>query len=355
MTMLAATTIASQAKRKKGWRLGCALFLAPLMLIALMLVAVLDDDDSASSTGVSGVDCAPAGTTAATGVAGYSGDQMTNAATIVAIGKQMNVPEQGWVVAIAAAMQESGLHNLDHGDRDSLGLFQERPSQGWGTPDQIMNPIYGATRFYRRLLTVPGWHGMSVNDAAQAVERSGFPDAYAAHEQAAREVVGAVQGATCSPTSGGGPLPANPDAQTVINAALSKLGVPYAWGGGTAAGPSPGTRVDAGKIGFDCSGLALYAYAKIGVAVPHQTQAIWSALQPAIPNPTDVQPGDLILLSNNHRPSGIHHVAIYLDDSKGGRVVEAPDSGGVVQVTSGIWMSPYWTTQFIGAVRPGVV
>ncbi|HEX5117840.1 MAG TPA: C40 family peptidase [Pseudonocardiaceae bacterium] len=353
MTMFAAATVASRGKRTKGRLLGCVLLLASLMVIALMLVAVLDDD-SASATGINGVDCAPIGTTAATGVAGYAGDQMTNAATIVAVGRQMNVPEQGRIVAIAAAMQESGLHNLDHGDRDSLGLFQERPSQGWGTPAQIMNPTYAAMQFYRRLLAVSGWRAMSVNDAAQAVERSGFPDAYATHEQAAREVVGAVQGVACAPSGDGGPRPSNPKADMVINAALSQLGVPYAWDGGTSAGPSPGTGVDAGKVGFDCSGLALYAYAKIGVAVPHQTQAIWSAFQPAITDPADVQPGDLILLSNNQQQSGIHHVAIYLDSANGGRAIEAPDSGGVVQITNEVWTSPYWTHQFIGAVRPGV-
>src|SRR5882757_4099753 len=115
---------------------------------------------------------------------------MANATTIVAVGKQMNVPQQGWVVAIAAALQESDLVNVDHGDRDSLGLFQERPSQGWGTPAQVMNPTYAATQFYQHLLAVPRWQQMSVNDAAQAVERSGTPTAYAQHEQAARDVLG---------------------------------------------------------------------------------------------------------------------------------------------------------------------
>lgn len=342
--------VSGKSTRSPKWRLGCGFaMLSPLVLLALMIVAVLDDDDSASATGITGVNCAPIGTTAATGVAGYAGDQMTNAATIVAVGKDMNVPEQGWVVAIAAAIQESSLHNLDHGDRDSLGLFQERPSQGWGQPAQIMDPNYSARMFYQHLLAIPGWQNMSINDAAQAVERSGFPDAYGRHEQAAREVVGAVKGSTC--TSGNGSLSFNPNAQAVINAALSQVGVPYAWGGGTAVGPSAGTGVDAGKVGFDCSGLALFAYAKIGVSVPHQTQAIWSAFQPAIANPADIQPGDLVLLSNNSHPSGIHHVAIYVSN---GQVVEAPQSGQNVRITNGIWTNPYWTSQFIGAVRPGV-
>jgi cell wall-associated NlpC family hydrolase len=143
-----------------------------------------------------------------------------------------------------------------------------------------------------------------------------------------------------------------PNTQTVINAALTQLGVPYVWGGGTAAGPSGPGGSRTGTLGFDCSGLALYAYAHIGIAVPHQTQAIWAAFQPAITSASDVQPGDLILLSDNHTPTGIHHVAIYLGN---GSVVEAPHTGATVEITHGIWTNSYWTSQFIGAVRPGVV
>lgn len=142
--------------------------------------------------------CVPVGT-ATTTLAGYYADQLSNAAVIVAVGEQLGVPEQGWVVAVAAAMQESRLRNVDYGDRDSLGLFQQRPSQGWGTPGQIMNPSYAATRFYQHLLAIPAWERMSVNDAAQAVQRSGFPNAYAQHEGAARTIVAALHDTTCAP------------------------------------------------------------------------------------------------------------------------------------------------------------
>jgi hypothetical protein len=162
--------------------------------------------------------CTTAGPSAT--VAGYGPDQLANASTIVAVGKQMNIPTQGWIVAVAAAMQESSLRNVDSGDQDSLGLFQERPSQGWGTPAQIIDPAYSSRQFYRHLAAVSGWQNMSVNDAAQAVERSGFPNAYAPHEQAAVQVVGAVQGASCA-IGNAGPLPPDPRAQTVIDAALS--------------------------------------------------------------------------------------------------------------------------------------
>lgn len=124
-------------------------FLLPVVLIAAVVGGI-----AALFGGSSPMDCAATGTTT-TGVAGYDPDQMANAGTIVAVGKQMNVPTRGWVIAIATAMQESGLRNLDYGDRDSLGLFQQRPSQGWGTPTQIMNPTYSATQFYQHLLKVP--------------------------------------------------------------------------------------------------------------------------------------------------------------------------------------------------------
>jgi murein DD-endopeptidase MepM/ murein hydrolase activator NlpD len=135
----------------------------------------------------------------ASGVTGYEPDQITNAAVIAAVGKQMQVPEQSIVTAIATAIQESRLRNLDHGDRDSLGLFQQRPSQGWGTPAQIMNPTYAATKFYRHLLAVPGWQHMTLNDAAQTVQRSATPNAYGQHELPARALAAAVGAATCTP------------------------------------------------------------------------------------------------------------------------------------------------------------
>src|SRR6266567_5563367 len=185
--------------------IAAAVFFLPIVVIMAgvggVAAALLGDNTSTDTTG-NIVGCTSISTTGS-GLAGYQTDQLTNAATIVAVGKQMNVPEQGWVVAIAAALQESGLHNLDYGDRDSLGLFQQRPSQGWGTPAQIMNPTYAATQFYRHLLAVPDWQQMTVNDAAQAVQRSGFPNAYAQHEPAARVIVAAtaVAGARCTTTT----------------------------------------------------------------------------------------------------------------------------------------------------------
>jgi len=120
-----------------------------------------------------------------------------NAALIVRLGRQLGVPDRGIVIALAAAAQESGLRNVRYGDRDSLGLFQQRPSTGWGTPDQVLDPTRATLAFYggaanpnkgrtRGLLDIPGWSGMSVTQAAQAVQLSAFPDAYAKWETSAR-------------------------------------------------------------------------------------------------------------------------------------------------------------------------
>ncbi|WP_412544071.1 peptidoglycan DD-metalloendopeptidase family protein [Longispora sp. K20-0274] len=144
---------------------------------------------------------------------GLSPAQSANAATIVAVGRRLGVPEKGLVVAIATAMQESSLRNLanvaypeslsmaNQGvgyDHDSLGLFQQRPATGWGTPGEVMNPEYAAEKFYRSLLKVPGWQDLPVTMAAQVVQRSAFPDAYARHEAPAAQLVAGLAGVECA-------------------------------------------------------------------------------------------------------------------------------------------------------------
>lgn len=125
-------------------------------------------------------------------------EQVGNAVVIVEVGHDLGIPPRGWVIAVATALQESGLRNLGHlgerNDHDSLGLFQQRPSQGWGTPEQILDPRYASTKFYEKLVTVEGWETMPLTRAAQAVQRSAYPDAYARHEPLAVAVVNAVAG-----------------------------------------------------------------------------------------------------------------------------------------------------------------
>lgn len=124
------------------------------------------------------------------------GTQMANAATISAIGIRRGVPPRAVVVALATAFQESKLENLDHGDRDSIGLFQQRPSQGWGTRKQLNDPRYAANAFYTALLKVRGWQRMRVTDAAQAVQRSAHPEAYERWTRKAEVLAGALTGSS---------------------------------------------------------------------------------------------------------------------------------------------------------------
>jgi len=105
-------------------------------------------------------------------------EQMANAATISAVAIRRGLPRYAVVVALATAWQESKLFNLAGGDRDSIGLFQQRPSQGWGSPEKLNDPRYAAGAFYTSLLKVPGWQEMRVTDAAQAVQRSAHPELY---------------------------------------------------------------------------------------------------------------------------------------------------------------------------------
>ncbi len=122
----------------------------------------------------------------------FDAEQVGFAATIVFVGAQMGVPIRGWIIAVATALQESDLRNPPGGDQDSIGLFQQRPSQGWGTPEQIRDPVYASGKFYEKLLTVAGWQSIPLTEAAQAVQRSAYPDAYAKHEPDATLLVNTV-------------------------------------------------------------------------------------------------------------------------------------------------------------------
>ena len=121
-----------------------------------------------------------------------TGEQVAAAATIASVGRSRGLPERAGVIALATAQQESRLRNLDHGDRDSLGLFQQRPSQGWGTEAQVQDPVYSAGIFYDRLVQVPGWETGRLTEVAQTVQRSGFPEAYQQHEPMAVELAAAL-------------------------------------------------------------------------------------------------------------------------------------------------------------------
>ncbi|GAA1657312.1 C40 family peptidase [Fodinicola feengrottensis] len=300
----------------------------PLLVIALplvlILVAALAIAGRLGLTGGSTGGCVPAlpPDIARTGI---TAEMFNNAATIVTVGQQMRISQRGWVIAVATAMQESSLTNTSGGDRDSVGLFQQRPSQGWGTPAQLQDTTYASQQFYRKLLTIPGWQTLPLTVAAQAVERSGYPDAYAKHEPLATRIVMAIATSVC-------PM-AGPFGQRVVAYAKRLLGTPYEWGAGGYSGATGGH--------IDCSGLTMYAIYQASsgkIRIPHVAgqQVPYGHI---IPN-SQMAPGDLIFFYTPGDATGRqHHVAIYLGmlptASKSTQlapwVIHAPDVGQSVK------------------------
>ncbi|MFD9465429.1 heavy metal transporter [Streptomyces sp. NPDC060027] len=153
----------------------------------------------------------------------FTPEQAVNAATISAVGTSRRMPERAVAIALATALQESGLRNIQHGDRDSLGLFQQRPSQGWGTTKQIMDPTYAAGIFYEHLAKVPGYSRLPLTVAAQRVQRSGYPQAYAKHEPDATLLAAALTGRAAATLTCEGRPGATPAGGTApVRAALAR-------------------------------------------------------------------------------------------------------------------------------------
>lgn len=150
-------------------------------------------------------------------------EQADNAATIAGVGRRLGMPDHAVSVAVATALQESNLRNLNYGDRDSLGLFQQRPSQGWGRPEQLTDTVYASTAFYQRLRQQRNWHAMEVTDAAQLVQRSATPQAYAQWEPQARAIAAALTGEAEASLSCRDLTP-TPPASNVVTLATRELG-----------------------------------------------------------------------------------------------------------------------------------
>ncbi|MGW8761854.1 hypothetical protein ACWGN5_05045 [Streptomyces sp. NPDC055815] len=173
----------------------------------------------------------------------FTPEQASNAATISAVGTTRGLPERAVTIALATALQESALRNIEHGDRDSLGLFQQRPSQGWGTAAQIMDPVYSSGKFYEGLEKVPGYSRLPLTVAAQKVQRSGFPQAYAKHEPDAALLSAALTGRspaalTCTTSEVKG-RPGDPEqVRRELVRAFGEKAAPEAVTGGPSAGRS---------------------------------------------------------------------------------------------------------------------
>ncbi|MFE0137119.1 heavy metal transporter [Streptomyces sp. NPDC059037] len=202
----------------------------------------------------------------------FSAEQAENAATVAAVGTSRGMPERAVTIALATALQESGLRNISHGDRDSLGLFQQRPSQGWGNEEQIMDPAYSAARFYAHLDKVPGYSRLPLTVAAQRVQRSGYPQAYAKHEPDAALLAAALTGRAPATLSCEGREPVEPGDPAQVRAALVRdfgrdvapegdgraVTVPVSATAGTAEG-------GAGKRGWELAHWAVAQASALGI------------------------------------------------------------------------------------------
>lgn len=196
-------------------QLGClaialvAVLVAGALMVGVAGIAMFGQPEAPKSNNcVGGIPPAAAGAPVATDGASLpswwdadkkGAERAANVGAIIATGRALGFSDRGLVVGIATAIQESRLLNLDYGDRDSLGLFQQRPSMGWGTPAQVRDPVYASTKFFEGLRAVPGWESLPVTVAAQRVQRSGFPDAYAQWERLATALVTAAGGQPLQP------------------------------------------------------------------------------------------------------------------------------------------------------------
>jgi cell wall-associated NlpC family hydrolase len=306
------------------------------------------------------VGCAGGGTGRRLAGTALDAERMGNAATIVTVAAGRGLPPRAGVIAIATAYQESTLRNLRYGDRDSIGLFQQRVSI-YGAA-VAADPVRSTHAFLARLVQVPRWQVLPITVAAQAVQVSAFPDAYARWQPLAAQVVGqlwpsAAAGARNPSATGrsvGGLCPGGPLArgrggkggtvagsttvpaglvvagsaagQAAARFALAQLGRPYRWG---AAGPGS----------FDCSGLVMAAWASAGVALPHWTGAQVRAGTPVPGDLSTAVAGDLVFIPGSDGTAAVPgHVGIAAGwvPTAAGRVlylVQAPMTGMDVEVT----------------------
>jgi cell wall-associated NlpC family hydrolase len=341
-------------------------------------------------------------------VAGLDDVQVAHAVTIVEVGLERDLPTQALRVALAVAAQESMFRNYandgtgelrpeqrdvdrslryphdavgrDHG---SVNVFQQQ-YPWWGSLDELMDPPTAAGKFFDALVEVRDWETLPLTVAAQRVQRSAFPTAYAKWESLADEILaavlrpadgaGAVGAAAPTPAAsvpgpgapglpgrssdpcedravpaGFTPLAGADAGEVAVNIAASWIGTPYSWGGGTRTGPSLGIGPGAGTVGFDCSGLILHAwYQAAGVELPHSSRQIAAMTTPV---PIELaQAGDILSFATKGGRT-VTHDGLY--DGRGG-MVHAPRTGKTVEHVPDVFGSEYWSSRLVSITRPAV-
>lgn len=299
--------------------LMAALVVGPL-LIAGVYASKLFSNDQRGVVGT-GIVCDYQGSEVVTpdGVR-FSKPQLSNALSIIQAGNEAGVGAQGQKIALMTALQESTLRNLANpgvagsmdlahegtgSDHDSVGLFQQRPSMGWGTVQEIMTPSKSASVFYSRLKDVQGWESMPPGRAAQSVQRSATPTAYDKWEPTAGALMASLSGSSCNLKPLGAPngqmaigtAGVSGSRAAILAYAQAQVGKSYVW---AAEGPDS----------FDCSGLTMMAYAQAGIQLEHSSSAQLLAGEHI--SASEAQPGDLLWWPG--------HIAIY---TGGGRMIGA--------------------------------
>lgn len=316
-----------------------------LIVGTVMVIDVVSQSERAQAQGIGLASCdamiGPTqpgqGAKGAADAAKLDPEQRQTVATIISIGKERKLSPRAWQIAIQAGMTESGLRNVNYGDRDSLGIFQMRPSMGWGSVTEVTDPEYAVNKFYTVLKGVPDWDKRRPGESAQAVERSAFPDRYHQWEAMAVHLVqnlGKVSDAAGCGEGAGKYLPPSQKAAKAIEFAMGERGKPYVWG---ATGPDS----------YDCSGLMLRAFESAGITVPRVSRDQYKA--GAMLPVERAKPGDMLFWAyDESNPATIHHVAMYLG---GGEIVEAQQSGVPVHTRKVDFDEPELLPV---AVRPGV-
>ena len=380
----------------------------PLLLFTVVAVAVFGTGIETEASDQQG-DCLVSVNRAGVTVAGLDEVQLGHAATIVEVGQSRGVPVQAVRAALAVAAQESKFRNYandgsgqlrpdqravsrslgyphdavgrDHG---SVNVFQQQ-YPWWGSLEELMDPVVAAGKFYDALAEVPGWEAMPLTVAAQRVQRSAFPNAYAKWEPLADEILVAfaqpVTPATAATRPGAAdaseasvapsvapvqgleaatqrcqdravpasfsPLAGADAGEVAVNVAASWIGAPYSWGGGTVSGPSEGVAQGAGTVGFDCSGLVLHAwYQAGGIRLPHSSAAI-AALGTPVPV-SQAQAGDVLSFATAGGDR-VSHDGIY--DGRGG-MIHAPRTGKTVEYVADVFTDSYYGSRLLSVTRP---
>lgn len=212
--------------------------------------------------------------------------QADNAALVAGTAVRRGLPARAATIALATAQQESKLINIDHGDRDSLGLFQQRPSQGWGTAEEILDPGYSTNAFYDGLVKIDDYEDMDITDAAQEVQRSAYPQAYARHEVRSRAWASSLTGhSAASVTCELAPVEeaAMRDATAARDAVVGRLGRDLG------LGPTGAATREAATVEVDAAGLTPGDPARGAWAVAH-----WAVATAQATNTIEVRVADQV-------------------------------------------------------------